>query len=153
MTDRAGRSELHHAALEGNVQRITEVLDQGADVNATDTAGCSPLHFATQDYRVDVVATLIASGAEIDAQNRFGATPLSVAVFNPWAVARRSSSCPTPAQTRTAATARASARVPARFVAPGLRHQSVMSATRGRGNPKGPQPSGPVLRRRLQRAR
>jgi hypothetical protein len=27
MTDRAGRTELHYAALDGNVQRITELLD------------------------------------------------------------------------------------------------------------------------------
>jgi uncharacterized protein len=66
MTDRAGRTELHYAALEGNVQRITELLDQGADVNATDTAGWTPLHFAAQDYRFHAVATLIAAGAEID---------------------------------------------------------------------------------------
>jgi hypothetical protein len=42
MTDRAGRTELHHAALEGNGQRITELLDQGADVSATDSAGWNP---------------------------------------------------------------------------------------------------------------
>jgi uncharacterized protein len=159
MTDRAGRTELHYAALEGNVRRITQLLDQGAHVNAADAAGWTPLHFAAQDYRVDAVATLIAAGAEIDAENRFGATPLSVAVFNSTGrgevirllldagadpdrsntagvSARASAQRGSPTTTSRSTSRDAEDVGPTRRT--GRRHPAVPSAMRGPGKPKHP---------------
>jgi ankyrin repeat protein len=80
--DRAGRSRLHYAALEGSLAAVMELLNDGFDVDLGDVDGYTPLHFAAQGYHEDVARHLIDHGATVDAQNRFGNTPLWVALFN-----------------------------------------------------------------------
>lgn len=80
--DRAGRSDLHYAALEGNIAAAKELLDQSADVNLADCDGFTPLHYAAQGYHRELARLLLDHGATIDAQNTYGNTPLWVALFN-----------------------------------------------------------------------
>jgi ankyrin repeat protein len=81
--DRAGRSALHYAALDGDVDRVIELIAQGADVNAVDQAGGhTALHFAAQGQHTETARALLSAGAEVDARDRFGKTPLSMALFN-----------------------------------------------------------------------
>jgi uncharacterized protein len=82
MTDRAGRTDLHYAAEQGELSRVTELLAEGADPNATDIQGFTPLHFAAQSYEPEICVLLIQAGATVDAINGVGNTPLHVTVFN-----------------------------------------------------------------------
>jgi Ankyrin repeats (3 copies) len=75
--DRAGRSPLHYAALEGRVVDVAAYLHgHGGEVNLADEDGYTPLHFAAQQQHADVAAVLIEAGADLNARNRFGNTAL-----------------------------------------------------------------------------
>lgn len=41
-TDRAGRSEIHYAVIDRNLERIKELLRQGTNVNLADRDGWTP---------------------------------------------------------------------------------------------------------------
>ncbi len=82
MSDPLKRTELHYAAVEGNHERVEELLGSGVDPNEPDSQGFTPLHFAAQAYEPAIVARLLASGAVVDAVNGVGNTPLGLAVFN-----------------------------------------------------------------------
>lgn len=79
--DRAGRSELHHAAVDGTPERVRELIDAGADVALADRGGMTPLHFTGQQDRPEIAAILLAAGAPVDAQDDHGNTALWKAVF------------------------------------------------------------------------
>jgi len=80
--DRAGRSPLHYAAMEGDAAAVDALLAQGVAPDLPDRAGFTPLHFAAQGQQALVASRLLAAGAPVDAQDRFGKTPLHVALFN-----------------------------------------------------------------------
>src|SRR5271169_2691510 len=81
--DRAGRSPLHYAALEGRAADVAAYLQEHADdVNLADKTGFTPLHFAGQGQHGDAARLLIEAGADLSARNRFGATALLVALSN-----------------------------------------------------------------------
>ena len=79
--DRWGRTELHHAAFEGAVEKAQALLAAGAAVDALDDEGWTPLHAAAHSQSAAVAKLLLAAGAEVDAQDPYGNTPLSTAVF------------------------------------------------------------------------
>ena len=81
--DRAGRSPLHYAAVEGRAADVAAYLhEHGDQVNFADEDGFTPLHFAAQQQHAEVAAMLIDAGADLNARNRFGNTPLWGALFN-----------------------------------------------------------------------
>jgi len=79
--DRAGRTPLHYAAVDGAVAEVERLLGAGADPAAADDNGWTPLHFAAQARSVDVARALIRAGAKVDARDSYGNTPLFRAVF------------------------------------------------------------------------
>lgn len=81
-TDRAGRSELHYAVIDRNLERIKELLRQGVNVNLADRNGWTPLHFAAQNSDEGMARLLLDSGASVDPRDANGNTPLSTAAFN-----------------------------------------------------------------------
>ena len=81
MTDRLRRTDLHYAAVDGDLPRVAALLDAGADPSAADGNGWTPLHFAAQAGAVDVIERLLAAGAVVDAIDAHGNTPLLRAVF------------------------------------------------------------------------
>jgi uncharacterized protein len=80
--DRAGRTPLINAALDGKIELLNLLLSLGGDCNAVDKTGFTALHFAAQNYLEEVAALLIAHGAVVDARDEYGNTPLNKAVFN-----------------------------------------------------------------------
>ena len=80
--DRAGRTDLHYAALEGRIDDLRTALAAGADPSSPDKNGYTALHFAAQQGQTDAARLLLEAGAAVDAQDKFGKTALSVALFN-----------------------------------------------------------------------
>ncbi|NNU26940.1 ankyrin repeat domain-containing protein [Isoptericola sediminis] len=46
--DRGGRTPLHSAALDGDVEEVRSLVAAGCDPGAADRSGFTPLHFAPQ---------------------------------------------------------------------------------------------------------
>ena len=80
--DRGGRSALHYAALDGDIDQVVALIAGGADVDLADRAGFTPLHFAAQVGHAAMADKLIAAGASIDVRNQSGNAPLWVALMN-----------------------------------------------------------------------
>jgi ankyrin repeat protein len=79
--DRAGRTPLFYAALNGDVAIIDLLISHHADVNAKDQMLRTPLFAAAQSYEVDAASRLIAGGAEVDWRDSYGNTSLGRAAF------------------------------------------------------------------------
>lgn len=79
--DAAGRTALHYAAADGNVEAVLQHLKSGIEPSAPDEDGWTPLHFAAQASAVDVARLLLDAGARVDARDSHGNTPLFRAVF------------------------------------------------------------------------
>ena len=64
----------------GNIQRVRELLDCGADVNVRNHKGQTALHCAAKAGFDQIVALLLDRGAEVNAKDDKGATPLATAL-------------------------------------------------------------------------
>ncbi|RSN68323.1 ankyrin repeat domain-containing protein [Candidatus Korarchaeum cryptofilum] len=71
--------DLLKAAARGDLEKVRELLDKCADVNARDEFGCTPLRHAATIGNIDIVKFLVERGADIDAKDKFGFTPLHCA--------------------------------------------------------------------------
>ena len=80
--DRAGRAQLHYAALEDDLAAVLDLLDNGVSPDVKDKTGFTPLHLAAQSHAVRSATALLEARASVDAINAFGNTPLHLAVFN-----------------------------------------------------------------------
>ena len=63
----------------GNVDRVRDLLDRGADVNVRNHKGQTALHCAAKAGFTDIVALLLDRGAEVDATDDHGWTALAAA--------------------------------------------------------------------------
>lgn len=61
--------QLISAAAEGDTETVLELLENGADIDATDNQGVTAVMAATQRNNVDTVKALIEQGANIDIRN------------------------------------------------------------------------------------
>ena len=64
------------AANEGNLQKVTRMVEDGSNVNITNDMGVTPLHFAAVRGHKEVAEFLISKGADVNSQTEFGQTPL-----------------------------------------------------------------------------
>ncbi|NOZ19742.1 MAG: ankyrin repeat domain-containing protein [Planctomycetes bacterium] len=71
--------KLRKAAKVGDVERVKQLLDAGADINATDMFSQTALHLAALHGHKDVVQLLIDRGANVNPTDESGATPLNYA--------------------------------------------------------------------------
>lgn len=60
-----GLTAIHYAALEGGLECMKVLIDNGASIHVHDSQGCSPLDFAVRGGHFDCAAYLIKAGAEI----------------------------------------------------------------------------------------
>jgi cytochrome c len=74
----AHAAPIHTAAREGDVGKVRELLDQGADINRNSRSG-TPLHVAVLANRQEIVELLIADGADVNASSLIFGMPLHVA--------------------------------------------------------------------------
>jgi hypothetical protein len=73
-------TELLAAAASGNVDRVRQLLDRGANVEVKNAIGATPLMWAAMNGRSEVVELLLERGANVNAATTTGVTGLSAAV-------------------------------------------------------------------------
>jgi len=70
---------LHDAAKAGDTTKITQLINQGSDINVK---GCfnieTPLHTAVVSNNIEVVRLFISRGAQLNTADQFGNTPLHI---------------------------------------------------------------------------
>ncbi|KAM8961680.1 caskin-1 isoform 2-T2 [Pelodytes ibericus] len=74
--DADGFSALHHAALIGNTELITLLLEAQAAVDIKDNKGMRPLHYAAWQGKKEPMKMLLKSGSAVNIQSDEGQIPL-----------------------------------------------------------------------------
>ncbi|TDQ27414.1 ankyrin repeat protein [Phyllobacterium brassicacearum] len=72
---------LHDAAKNGDVERVKQLLDQGANVAEPDSSGEPALLVASLAGHTSVVAVLLERGTDIEIRNKGGLTALHAAAY------------------------------------------------------------------------
>ncbi|KAI6655804.1 Protein fem-1-like protein B isoform X1 [Oopsacas minuta] len=76
-----GATALWCAALGGNVNIVSELLEAGANINHSNSRNSTPLTAACDHNRREVIKCLLNKGAKTSIANQVGQTPFMVAVF------------------------------------------------------------------------
>jgi ankyrin repeat protein len=71
---------IHWAALSGNLDVVTLLLDNGAMIDAVDAQGLTALHWAAWQGRPEVARLLVDQGAAVDVISAAGNTALDRAI-------------------------------------------------------------------------
>lgn len=72
----AAEPPIANAARDGDIERVRQSIDAGADVDATEADGSTALLWAAYQSDLEMVRMLLAAGADPNAANSFGITPL-----------------------------------------------------------------------------
>lgn len=92
-----GMTFLHNASEKGDIENITDLIKNGADINKRNIEGRTPLHCAAKyndiyayngsmknpHYNIETCRTLLAFGADINARDTYGMTPLFLSIDCP----------------------------------------------------------------------
>ncbi|MCB0707279.1 MAG: ankyrin repeat domain-containing protein [Saprospiraceae bacterium] len=70
---------IHSAAAISHLRLAQQLLDYGADVNATQQSGVTPLHSAAHNGSLDLTSLFLNHGADVQARTNDGKTPLDMA--------------------------------------------------------------------------
>ena len=76
---------LNDAALNGELERVKELIGQGADPNSIDQDGRTALMFASFNGHTETVRLLLDEGAEVGTRDAMGRTALLYASTGPFA--------------------------------------------------------------------
>jgi hypothetical protein len=78
----AASRNLHEAVVNGDIDAVRRLLEQGADIEAKDPgSGASPLHYAVMKGRMQVIDLLLSRNADVNSRTRNGTTPLHTAAL------------------------------------------------------------------------
>ncbi|KZV46481.1 potassium channel SKOR-like [Dorcoceras hygrometricum] len=75
-------TRLNWAANDGDLRRLIQLVEAGADPCKTDYDGRSPLHLASSKGYKDIIHFLIQKGVEVNVRDHLGKTPLYEAIKN-----------------------------------------------------------------------
>ena len=76
-----GHTPLMLEALDGNTERVQELIHQGADINQRDDNGRTALMFAVTNTHYETVKLLLEYGADVNAKSNKGGTALMAAAL------------------------------------------------------------------------
>jgi len=79
-SDKYGRTPLHCAAFNGELNIVNFLLENGADINILDHDGYTPIHKAVWRGKLDCVKRLLECNASVKIASNKGYTPLHIAV-------------------------------------------------------------------------
>ncbi len=77
-----GRTALHRTASKGNLDKVLQLISDGADVTIADHALVTALHEAATNGHTEVVRALLQSGANVNARDDHGDSPILDAAQN-----------------------------------------------------------------------
>lgn len=69
------------AVSEGGLDRVTKILDDGADINMDLGGGTRPLHIAADSGNVQMIQFLLGRGAKVDQLKDYGWAPIHDAAY------------------------------------------------------------------------
>lgn len=72
--------ELLHATIQGDIEKVKSLLNNGANPNAHGRDFETPIMEAIEYYHNEIVSTLIQMGASLECQDIMGRTPHEIAV-------------------------------------------------------------------------
>lgn len=72
----AADSSIVSAAQHGEIAKVSELIQQGADVNTAAADGSTALMWAAYNSLPEMATALLAAGADVNAVNNYGVTPL-----------------------------------------------------------------------------
>jgi ankyrin repeat protein len=75
---------IHDTAEAGDLAKVRQLLEQGADVNTRDELQLTPLHWAAIYGKTEVAKLLIEKGADVNARDKNQRTPLHDAAMTGW---------------------------------------------------------------------
>jgi ankyrin repeat protein len=75
--------QLHNATQNGDVERVKQLLEEGARANHESEQGLTPLHWSALNGRADLAEVLIEHGADINHREGYTGklTPMAVALL------------------------------------------------------------------------
>lgn len=84
VTGPAAEELIRQSALDGNMEKVKELINGGVNVNSPDSEGHTALMFAAFNGHSDIVLTLLESEAAIDRRDLMGRTALLYASTGPF---------------------------------------------------------------------
>jgi ankyrin repeat protein len=79
--DRNGRTPMHYAALDGNLEVVKLFLKYNAKVNPNDNDGYTPLHYAAINGHLEVVQHIVKHSANVNQINNRVNSPVYYALL------------------------------------------------------------------------
>jgi len=76
-----GRTPIHYAALNGDLEVVKLLLKYNANVNPDDNGGYSPLYYAATYGHLEVVKHIVNQGANVNQINNRGNSPMHDALL------------------------------------------------------------------------
>ncbi|HEX3131422.1 MAG TPA: ankyrin repeat domain-containing protein [Thermoanaerobaculia bacterium] len=81
MREVTASGQFSSAIKHGDILRVRELLDDGADADARNPHGWTPLMHAAETGHTGIIELLLSRGADVNATNEFGCSALAYAAL------------------------------------------------------------------------